>query len=97
MAKAIIILSGHNTPAEAFVYKKPSLIFPFKNYIEHYINVYKMDSYALIKHIDDTITEEQLTTYIQELLEKSPELEKNLKKLNIKKNGTQEAVKLILR
>src|SRR3989344_1099904 len=97
VSKAAIILSGHNAPSEAMVYKKPTLIFPFKNYIEHYINVHRLEDLALIKHISNSVKEKELKEYIQELLGKLDLFENNIRKSQIQSNGTKEAVKLILR
>ena len=96
-AKACILLSGHTALAECVVYKKPSLVFPFKNYIEHYLNVHELQECILTKYIDDTITEKDLESYIRELLLKSKALEKKLQHLRFPINGAQEAAKVILK
>ncbi len=95
--KAVILLSGHTALSEAIVYKKPALIFPFKNYVEHYINVSELGNISLVKYIDESIKEKELKGYLEELIKKSPELEKNLKKLKIGTKGTKEAVDIILK
>ena len=97
VSKAVIILSGHNTPSEAIVFKKPALVFPFKNYIEHYVNVHNLENLALVKHIHNGIKEHELESYIKELLANKEKLKKNLRKININKNGTLEAVNIIIR
>lgn len=96
-AKACILLSGHTALAECIAYKKPTLVFPFKNYIEHYLNVYELSSLILTKYIDDTISEQDLQSYLQELLLKSKQLEKNLQHLKFPVNGTREAAEIILK
>lgn len=95
--KAVILLSGHTALSEAIVYKKPSLVFPFKNYVEHYINVSELGNLSLVRYISENIQEKELKKYIIELIKKSPELEKNLKKVKIGTKGTKEAVDIILR
>ena len=96
VSKAAILLSGHTALSEVIVYKKPSLVFPFKNYIEHYINIEELHDYILAKNIDKHVSEEQLTTYIKELLKVSSKLKTQLNKLHITKNGAKEAAEIIL-
>ena len=95
--KAVVLLSGHTALSEAIVYKKPTLVFPFKNYVEHYINVSELGNLSLVKYIDENVKEKELKKCIEELIKKSPELEKNLKKLNVGTKGTKEAVDIILK
>lgn len=97
MCKSVILISGHTALSESIVYKKPFLVFPFKNYIEHYINVSEMKEFSLVKYIDSGLNEKELENYIRELIESSPELEKKLNKLKIGSKGTKEAVNLILK
>lgn len=97
VCKSIVLLSGHTALSEAIVYKKPALIFPFKNYVEHYINVSELGNLSLVKYIDENIKEKELKKYLEELIKKSPELERNLKKLKIGTKGTKEAVDIILK
>ena len=97
VCKAVVLLSGHTALSEAIVYKKPALVFPFKNYVEHYINVSELGNLSLVKYIDENIQEKELKKYLEELIKKSPEFEKNLKRLNIGTKGTEEAVDLILK
>ena len=96
-AKACILLSGHTALSEVVVYKKPALVFPFRNYVEHYINVSSLRSYIIPRYINSNIEEEQLSEYIKELLDKAPELEKALQKLTFPVNGAKEAAEIILR
>lgn len=96
VAKACILLSGHTALAECMVYKKPTLVFPFKNYIEHYLNVHELDNLILTKYIDDSISEKDLQAYIQELLLNSKSLEKKLERLKFPVNGARDAARIIL-
>jgi len=97
ICKAVILISGHTALSETVVYKKPALIFPFKNYIEHYINVSEMKEFSLVKYVDSELKEKQLESFIKELINKHKILEKKLKKLKLIDKGTKEAVDIILK
>ena len=97
VSKAAILLSGHTALSEIIVYKKPALVFPFKNYVEHYINLDQIHDYVLAKYIDESMDEKTMEEYIRELLKESPRLKKNLNKLSFPKNGAREAAEIILR
>ena len=74
-----------------------NLIFPFKNYIEHYINVSEIKDISLVKYVDNKLNEKELENYITELVSEIPRLEKALKKLKVSNKGTKQAVDLILK
>jgi len=86
-----------NVTSFRFVYRKPALIFPFKNYIEHYINVSEIKDISLVKYVDNRLNEKELENYITELVSEIPRLEKALKKLKVSNKGTKQAVDLILK
>src|SRR3990167_5531515 len=68
VCKAVILISGHTALSETLIYRKPALIFPFKNYIEHYINVSEMKEFSLVKYVDSGLSEKQLESFIKELI-----------------------------
>lgn len=97
VCKAVILISGHTALSETLIYRKPALIFPFKNYIEHYINVSEIKDISLVKYVDNRLNEKELENYITELVSEIPRLEKALKKLKVSNKGTKQAVDLILK
>ena len=94
ICKGIIIIAGHNTLSEAIVFKKPALVFPFKHYVEHYINVYKLEDFIMVRDLQ-LVSQEEIEDSIKTFLNKINELEKNMKKLNVKGDGASRAFEII--
>ncbi len=94
VCKGIIIIAGHNTLSESIVFKKPALVFPFKHYVEHYINVYKLEDLIMVRDLQ-LISKDEVEDSIKTFLNKINILEKNIKKLNIKGDGASEAFEII--
>ncbi|MBS3141037.1 hypothetical protein J4405_02740 [Candidatus Woesearchaeota archaeon] len=94
ICKGVIILAGHNSLMETIVYKKPALVFPIKNYIEHYVNMYEYKEYIMHKLMKDTGF---LKVHIENFINAIPKIQEKLDKLEeIKGNGADEIVKEIL-
>ncbi|MAG47378.1 hypothetical protein CL617_02135 [archaeon] len=94
VCKGVIVIAGHNTLSEVIVYKKPALIFPFKNYLEHYVNVYGLDDIATIRYLDN-ISFEIINESVKEFLRNIPVLQGRINEMNVKGNGASQAYKII--
>jgi uncharacterized protein (TIGR00661 family) len=96
-SKAIITQAGHSTLSESVILKKPSLIFPIPNYLEHAVNSYwaKKKKIAVIKN-PKHLTEEAVLKIIQNFVNSLPDMEKSLSNLNIEPNGAEQAANLII-
>ena len=83
--------------SESIILKKPSLIFPIPNYLEHAVNSYwaKKKKIAVVKN-PKYLTEEALLKIIQNFINSLPDMEKNLSNLNVKPNGAEQAASLII-
>ena len=95
VAKAVITLAGHCTLSETLLYKKPSLVFPIANYVEQYQNAYLMQNYCLLGEMG-SLSLIYTRNLLEKFLKNLENIEDKLKKLNIMKNGAEEAAKIIL-
>lgn len=89
VAKCVVTLGGQKTLCEGVVYKKPMLIYPIKEHVEQQLNAYALKDVALI---GDELSPEAFKKKIEELLSRSPELEKKVKKLNFNGKGAEEVL-----
>lgn len=89
ISKGVVTLAGYNTMAECLSYKKPMLIFPIEDHIEQLLNVYNIGKFAMI---GDNV-EESVKKFINNI----KDLQKKLDNLNIKADGSEEAVNIILK
>ena len=96
VCKGIIIIAGHNTLSEAAVFKKPTMVFPFKNYIEHYVNVYNLEDIMMVRDLIN-ISQDEIEDSVNSFLNKINILEKNIRKLNVKGNGASQAYNIIFK
>ena len=96
VCKGIIIIAGHNTLSETIIFKKPALVFPFKHYIEHYINLDELENLVMVKDLQE-ISENEVENSITYFLEKINTLEKNIKRLNVKGDGASKAFNIIFK
>lgn len=95
ISKAVVGSFGHSTLSEIFVYDKAGLIFPIKGYVEHYLNLVSLTDYIRVRDFGN-VNEYRLKLMINALLKDRENLERRLKRLNIKGNGAREVAKLIL-
>ena len=97
VCKGVITLAGHSTLSEILVYKKPALVFPIGQHIEQLINATVLENrnLALVKHINE-VSPVILNKHISEFLNKTSEIEDNVKKLNVKGDGAEDAVDILL-
>ena len=94
ICKGVIILAGHNSLMETIVYKKPALVFPIKNYIEHYVNIYEYKEYIMYKLMKN---KDFLKVHVENFINAIPRLQEKLDRLEeIKGNGADEIVREIL-
>lgn len=94
VCKGIIVIAGHNTLVESLVFKKPALVLPIKNYVEHHLNVDNLP-YVKVGHLDKVNTK-NVEDLIGSFLDEIPEMNKKLKKLKLKGDGVKESVNIIL-
>jgi UDP-N-acetylglucosamine--N-acetylmuramyl-(pentapeptide) pyrophosphoryl-undecaprenol N-acetylglucosamine transferase len=92
--KGIILLCGHSSLMEALVYKKPTLAFPIRNYIEHYLNIYEYGDLIMAKKLNK---KEFLKVHITNFINSIPKMEKKLERLHIRGNGAEQIVENILK
>ncbi len=95
-SKGIITQAGHSTLSECLALKKPSLLFPIPNFIEQELNAYyaKKNEVAVVEN-KRNFTKKELSSLIKKFIDSIPELEKNLKKINLEVNGAEQAAAII--
>lgn len=91
VSKAVITLAGKLTLSECLIFKKPMLVFPIENHIEQLMNAYSIRNISIKGDIHD------IEGSIRNLLEHIKELESKMKFLDIKADGAEEAVNIILK
>ena len=72
------------------------MVFPFKNYIEHYVNVYNLEDIMMVRDLIN-ISQDEIEDSVNSFLNKINILEKNIKKLNVKGNGASQAYNIIFK
>ena len=95
VSKAVIGSFGHSTLSEIFVYDKAALVFPIKGYVEHHLNLVSLNDYIRVRDFNN-VNEYRLRLMINALLRDRGNLERRMRKLNIRGNGAKEVAKLIL-
>ena len=95
-SKGIITQAGHCTLSECIALKKPSLLFPILNFIEQELNAHyaEKQKISIVENKKD-FTKQELISIIEKFTSSIPELEKNLKKINLEANGAEQAAAII--
>lgn len=92
VAKGVISLAGQKSLTEAFVFKKPMLIFPIQSHIEQALNAHSLEDIA---HVSWKVDSESVAREIYLFLKDLSRLSKKMKKLNVPANGAEEVVNLV--
>ena len=95
ICKAIISLAGHSTLSEILFYKKPALIFPIDNYIEHYQNAQLIKYQVMLGNFDD-ISLVSLRNTLNEFFKKLENYERKIRENKLMVNGAFQAANIIL-
>lgn len=91
VCKGVITLGGNLTLSECLIFKKPMLIFPIENHVEQLVNAYSLRSIVLVGNSNN------IKTSIKEFFIKMKKIEKNIKSLNIERNGAEQVVDILLK
>jgi len=94
VCRGVVVLCGHNSLMESLVYKKPALVFPIKNFIEHYLNGYEYSEYIVWKELKN---EDFLKVHLKNFFNVIPKLQKKLDGINITENGAEQIVDEIVK
>jgi uncharacterized protein (TIGR00661 family) len=92
VCKGVITLAGHKTLSEALIYKKPILCFPIQDHIEQILNAYALRDTIMVSHNSSL---KAVRKTLKAFIANHKKIEKNIKKLNTKNNGSDQVVDLI--
>jgi len=94
ICKAIITLAGHSTLSEILFYKKPALVYPIANLLEHYQNVQLIKDYIMIGDMENISLIETRNT-LNLFFKKLDDYEREIREVKLLVNGAFQAANII--